>query len=216
MRSAVRGCSVIQARSRSRVFSYIVAHDSGFAPNPFHGCCTLACCKPVIRRTAQEGDWVVGLSPRGETIIYAMQVQKVLPFADYWRAHPKKRPRWFSKDERLRVGDNVYKPLGKGRFEQQPSCHSHPNGRPNRRTSATDLGGNNVLVSRRFVYFGSKAQPRPPELEFLVVGRGHRKTKEVEHLRTFERWFARQRRGRRGPPMLTPSPATARRTGRCG
>ena len=36
------------------VYSYIVAYDSGFAPNPFHGTCTLACCKPTIRRTAHE------------------------------------------------------------------------------------------------------------------------------------------------------------------
>jgi len=37
-----------------KVYSYIVAYDSGFAPNPFHGICTLACCKPTIRRTAHE------------------------------------------------------------------------------------------------------------------------------------------------------------------
>lgn len=32
------------------LFSYVVATDSGFAPNPFFGVCTLACCKPAIRR----------------------------------------------------------------------------------------------------------------------------------------------------------------------
>lgn len=39
--------------SRDRVstlYSYIVEADSGFAPNPFFGRCTLACCKPAIRR----------------------------------------------------------------------------------------------------------------------------------------------------------------------
>ena len=36
------------------LYSYTVAADTGFAPNPFHGFCTLACCKPGIRRTAQE------------------------------------------------------------------------------------------------------------------------------------------------------------------
>ena len=29
----------------------MVATDTGFAPNPFFGVCTLACCKPVIRRS---------------------------------------------------------------------------------------------------------------------------------------------------------------------
>ncbi|WP_198140678.1 Nmad2 family putative nucleotide modification protein [Polaromonas naphthalenivorans] len=30
---------------------YLMTHDSGFAPNPFHGTLTLATCKPGIRRT---------------------------------------------------------------------------------------------------------------------------------------------------------------------
>lgn len=32
------------------LYSYVVETDSGFAPNPFFGTCTLACCKPAIRR----------------------------------------------------------------------------------------------------------------------------------------------------------------------
>ena len=35
--------------SPPRVFSYVVVHDTGFSPNPFHGLLTLACCKPLIR-----------------------------------------------------------------------------------------------------------------------------------------------------------------------
>lgn len=32
------------------VYEYVMTSDSGFAPNPFHGTCTLACCKPKIRK----------------------------------------------------------------------------------------------------------------------------------------------------------------------
>ena len=32
--------------------------DYGFAPNPYFGYCTLATCKPVIRRCAGVGDWI--------------------------------------------------------------------------------------------------------------------------------------------------------------
>lgn len=32
------------------LYSYVVAHDFGFAPNPFDGLCTLATCKPDIRK----------------------------------------------------------------------------------------------------------------------------------------------------------------------
>ena len=36
-----------------KLMAYIVRHDSGFSPNPFGGVCTLACCKPAIRRSAE-------------------------------------------------------------------------------------------------------------------------------------------------------------------
>ena len=54
-----------------KLYSYIVAHDGGFAPNPFWGYCTLANCKPKIRQTAKVGDWIVGLSskPKGNWVI---------------------------------------------------------------------------------------------------------------------------------------------------
>ena len=69
-----------------RLFSYVVASDSGFAPNPFWGVCTLATCKPAIRRTARVGDWVAGLSPRasGNRLVYAMRVAEVMPIDSYF------------------------------------------------------------------------------------------------------------------------------------
>ena len=58
-----------------RLFTYIVTSDAGFAPNPFYGYCTLACCKTAIRRAAEPGDWIVGLTPKahGNRIVYAMR-----------------------------------------------------------------------------------------------------------------------------------------------
>jgi len=42
-----------------RIYLCTLKHDSGFVPNPFHGYCTLACCKPQIRRKARErGGWL--------------------------------------------------------------------------------------------------------------------------------------------------------------
>ena len=37
-----------------RLYSYVFDHDYGFAPNPFHGVCTLATCKPSIREHAES------------------------------------------------------------------------------------------------------------------------------------------------------------------
>ena len=114
----------------SRVFSYVIAHDLGFAPNPFGAFLTLACCKPLIRRTAAPGDWVVGLTPWSERIAYAMRVTERLDFAEYW-LDPRfrgKRLDMGSPDRRRRSGDNIYRPLAEGGFRQVPSGHSRRDG----------------------------------------------------------------------------------------
>jgi hypothetical protein len=41
------------------LFSYVVPSDSGFAPNPYGGLCTLACCEPKIRQYANVSDWIM-------------------------------------------------------------------------------------------------------------------------------------------------------------
>ena len=70
----------------ARIHSYVVRYDSGFAPNPFYGYCTLATCKPNIRRSADIGDWVVGSGSndrtvrRGGRLVYAMRVRIVVKF----------------------------------------------------------------------------------------------------------------------------------------
>jgi hypothetical protein len=68
-----------------RLFTYKVAHDGGSAPNPFHGLCTLAICKPAIRRVATEGDVIVGLGCGKDEarIVYCMVVDKAVSWADY-------------------------------------------------------------------------------------------------------------------------------------
>src|SRR5512133_214086 len=101
-----------------RLYTYIVKFDTGFAPNPFHGYCTLACCKPAIRRAAEPGDWIVGLTTkeRGNRLVYAMHVAQKITFDEYWRdkrfAH--KVPDLRSDDPERRCGDNVYEPIGGG------------------------------------------------------------------------------------------------------
>ena len=72
-----------------RLYSYVVARDFGFAPNPFGGTCTLATCKPDIRQRAVVGDWVVGLTSAADRgvlgLVYVMRVDEVLTYDTYWR-----------------------------------------------------------------------------------------------------------------------------------
>ena len=73
----------------ARIHSYVVRYDSGFAPNPFYGHCTLVTCKPGIRRSAEVGDWVIGSGSnargvgRGGHLVYGMRVTEVMTLDEY-------------------------------------------------------------------------------------------------------------------------------------
>jgi hypothetical protein len=81
-----------------KLFSYVVDHDYGFAPNPFGGFCTLAKCKygttkRNIVELAEVGDWIAGTggadlkkSAGHGKLIYAMRVDEVVPLNEYCRA----------------------------------------------------------------------------------------------------------------------------------
>lgn len=198
------GTSRRQSSMTLRVYSYVVAHDSGFAPNPFHGMCTLACCKPRVRAKAGVGDIVVGLTRGAECVVYAMWVDEVVTFDDYWS-----RPEFTSKrpgtaDEATMVGDNIYEPNGRGGFRQLPSGHSNPDGLEDPDGKARDMSSQNVLVSRRFSYFGRKAAPLPEHLTFLRIGRNHRSKFSRAEIALVAAWFAELPDGKHGDPHNWP------------
>ena len=92
---------------------YVVDRDFGFAPNPFHGYCTLATCKPGIRKGAEVGDWVIGiggsrLNATGRCI-FAMRVGRKITFNEYWEnlEYLDKKPIRIGS-RRMMVGDNIY------------------------------------------------------------------------------------------------------------
>ena len=166
-----------------RTYLYVVDRDFGFAPNPFHGFCTLATCKPVIRRLAQTGDWVIGiggsrLNASGRCI-FAIRVEECLTFDDYWSdsRFVAKRP-IRNGSRKMVVGDNIYHRLATNApWQQEDSHHSLPDGRPNLHNMEKDTQTNRVLVSRHFLYFGAEAPTVPTEI-FATMGykngRSHR------------------------------------------
>lgn len=86
------GCNIAQnivkrlshLAAGNRLFTYKVIYDAGSAPNPYHGICTLALCKPAIRRVAKVGDLIAGFeSGNGGRLVYCMQVTEVLTWAQY-------------------------------------------------------------------------------------------------------------------------------------
>ncbi len=177
--------NIIRRLSRSRVFSYFVAHDAGFAPNPFFGYCTLACSKPQIRRAAQPGDWIAGLMRNGggTRVVHAMLVAEKLTFDDYW-GDPRfadKQPDLAARHVERYAGDNIYEPLGRGRYRQLPSAHTLDH-------MHRDLGGKYVLVSDEFAYFGRNAIVLPPESDWLAAPSGiacHTEPRTIEAFASF-------------------------------
>ncbi|WP_375768786.1 hypothetical protein NR798_45105 [Archangium gephyra] len=150
-----------------KLYTYVVARDYGFAPNPFFGLCTLATCKPRIREGAQVGDWVAGTGSKkhglGDHLVYAMRVGETLTFDEYWA-----NPRFRSKRPNLRgslkqaFGDNIYhRDPSSGLWRQEKSHHSHGNGQTNSANVKNDTQTNRVLVSDWFVYFGRDAVEIP-------------------------------------------------------
>jgi len=193
-----------------RLFSYVVAADGGFAPNPFHRCCTLACCKPNVRKAAGPGDLIVGLSRRCERLVYIMRIGEKLTFEQYWRdpRFEKKKPAGFEQDKpdwsRQRVeknGDNIYEPDGMGGFRQLKSAHwDHRADRESVSAKEHDTSANAVLVSRDFVYYGGEGPALRDKLSFLCVTRGHRSHFTPEQIAAVSRYFDQRPRGRRGEP----------------
>ncbi len=183
-----------------RLFCYVVARDFGFAPNPFHGVCTLATCKPGIRRAAEIGHWVVstGTAQRKRTgyLVHAMKVDETLTFEEYWSD-----PRFRQKKPNLRsskkqaFGDNIYsKPPGSTKWIQLNSHHSLEDGSPNPANIATDTSANRVLIARDYVYWGGSGPKIPARFRNfdgidICAKRNHKSEFPQELIDAFVAWI---------------------------
>lgn len=184
-----------------KIHSYVVSRDYGFAPNPFCGYCTLATCKPAIRRVAKLGDWVIGTGSKKRKLsgrlIFAMHVSETLTFDEYWND-----PRFVCKRPNLRgskkqaFGDNIYHPdLADGHWVQENSHHSHEDGSPNQLNVDHDTQTDRMLLATEYTYWGATA-PKIPE-QFRNFGgydicarRAHKNGFPAEMVAQFLAWVA--------------------------
>jgi hypothetical protein len=150
------------------LFSYVVDHDLGFAPNPSSRYCTLVHCKfggnsgrRNIVELAEVGDWIVGSGGSSKEsaghgkLIYLMRVDEKLPFERF---------------------------LADSRFRGRLDCR--------------DFGSGNIfaLVSRRYFYFGENALdlmilPNALVAGLVKRGPGFRRDYPENKLRLMARWF---------------------------
>jgi hypothetical protein len=165
--------------SKTRFFLYRLQTDNGTAPNITGGVCTMALCKPVIRRSAVVGDYIIGLRGRSgelgklgphavDSILYVMRVTQKMTMAEYdthCSAHLQIK---IPSPENDFTGDCQYTASGQQR--SGPHSPSHID---------RDLGGKFVLLSDEFWYRSAPAGYRlPAELaekwDVPSVSRGHR------------------------------------------
>ncbi len=158
-----------------RLFSYIVTDDYGFAPNPFYGVCTLATCKPEIRKEASVRDWVIGTGSKRKCkqgrLVYVMRVTETMTFNEYWkddrfqRKKPNLRGSW-----KQASGDNIYFWDDK-KWQQQKSYHGCDDVKHDTQT-------NRVLLStKKYAYWGGSGPKIPKEFRDyngvdICTGRG--------------------------------------------
>jgi hypothetical protein len=182
---------------KARLFSYVVHHDTGHAPNPYFGVCTLCRCKykdsprkpQNVVELAMLGDWIVGTggadkkkSAGHHKLVYAMKVEKIITRDKYFRTRTFacKKPSGKKGDFRFR-GDNL-EPTN--RFEKKEQY---------------------ALISKKhFYYFGENAIPIPrdkfPHLE--KKGPGFRSDFDGEYVKRFENWMTRHKTGKHGDPWM--------------
>ncbi|MCC7451852.1 MAG: hypothetical protein IT324_30875 [Anaerolineae bacterium] len=180
-----------------KLYSYCLRYDNGAAPNPYGGICTLAICKPAIRKTAQIGDWIVGLVGLGSAnspikdisnhVVYAMKVTSKLTMREYdtfcSKKHPEKIPEWNSANFTKRVGDCIYKFQNAPEPELRESVHDE-------RNRKRDLGGEFVLISEHFYYFGKHPILLHPSLEPIIHRtQGHKSDKNQDYVDQFVEWI---------------------------
>ena len=158
-----------------KVFSYVVDRDIGFAPNPFFGFCTLATCKPDIRKFAKVEDWIIGTSSTTENkpkhIVFAMKVTEKMTFNEYWNdsRFTNKKP-FLSGSRKYQYGDNIYYQENK-KWLQLPSHHTEEDGSPNLLNIKKDTKSDYVLISNHYYYFGNNSILIPTDLEQIIKKR---------------------------------------------
>jgi hypothetical protein len=187
----------MKTRRKGTLFSYVVDHDTGDAPNPYFEYCTLCVCKyreapdkpKNVVEQAKIGDWVVGTggadlrkSAGHGRIIYAMRVTDKTTLQDYFTS-AEFACKKFRPTGNYRYGDNV---------EPRTEFDKHERF---------------VLISEHFYYFGRNAisipKKRFPALE--KKGRGFKRRFEEAFIEDFVKWIETEtgkQPGKHGEPCL--------------
>lgn len=164
----------------TNLFSYVLKTDSGFAPNVTGGYCTLACCKPKIRKLVEAGNWVIGTLPKRfgpNRLAYVMRVNETMNFDEYFRDNR-------FEIKKLSNGDNIYYKKN-NRLKQVQNRHHQE------KDMHHDTKVDRVLISSLFWYFGDQAPEIPNEFRSLIKkGPAHKNENDSKLIRDFVSWVS--------------------------
>lgn len=167
-----------------KLYSYVVDHDNGHAPNPYFDFCTLCRCKfresaagrRKIVELAEKGDWVVGTggaNPRKSAghgnLVYAMKVDEKPSRLEYF------------KDSRFKNK----KPVKRGTYEQTRGDNIRP-------LTGFEKHQQFALISQHFYYFGAEAKKIPQEFDLEKKSRGFRCISDQIAIRRFVGWLRKE------------------------
>lgn len=145
-----------------KICFYILVSDTGLAPNPFHGFCTLALCTPNhMRARLEKGDWIVGCFRSGQPpkVVYVMQIEEKLSLNNYYRDPRFECKKPSKKDWKTEVGDNMYYMESNGLLQIDSKARYHLD----QATQEKDKRGDRVFISSQFVYLGREATLLRPD-----------------------------------------------------
>lgn len=149
-----------------KLYSYVVEHDYGIAPNPENNVCTLVHCKfrrehhvrDNLVEKIQEGDWIIGTGAKScesagiGKIIYLMRVDQKIAFTDY---------------------------LSNTEYQNRADCQDRGN------------GNRFALISNTFYYFGKNAI-NIPSLPLHLTNIGIEKSKQGYQYKRFDENYIKQ------------------------
>ena len=191
-----------------KYISYVISRDYGFAPNPFHGKCTLATCKADIREYADIGDWIFGTGSKSlncqHHLIYAMQVTNKVTYNEYWTNAKYKSKKPIMNGSLVQMyGDNIYYKRSNTNWSQADSHHSYEDGTINFDNLNRDTKSEYVLISDNFYYFGRNHIKIPEELvsDICVPRQGRKYIKDVNSVKSLLKIINKYPRGYIADPI---------------
>jgi hypothetical protein len=205
---------------------YVQPWDFGMAPNVDGGVCTLATCKPAIRRNTKLGrEWVLAVGAVKtvmhvaggkktfenwkDRLVYAMIPDERLTYDEYFND-----PRFAAKipHSRQEPGDNIYHLDRTGKHYEAVDCvndihRSDSQLRFDPDFSAADMQAPVAMVAHDFWYWGENAPHladtglKPKTIETLMhAKRGHLVVRDPEIIRDVVDWLRAQEPGVHGQP----------------